>query len=105
MTASTRRWSSSVSGSCSFARMLLTCFSTVPSVTQSRRAIPDVRAPLGHQREHLALARRELLERVVPAPGSDELLDQAGSTTEPPSAIRSSALEEVVTSVTRLLSR
>jgi glucose-6-phosphate-specific signal transduction histidine kinase len=40
MTARTRRWSSSVSGTCSFIRMLRTCFSTVPSVTQSCRAMP-----------------------------------------------------------------
>lgn len=35
ITASTRRWSSPVSDSGSLARMLRTCFSTVPSVTHS----------------------------------------------------------------------
>ena len=35
-----------------------------------------VRAALGHEREHLALARREDVERVVGATGGDELLDE-----------------------------
>ena len=34
-TAITRRWTSSVSGSCNFIKMLCTCFSTVASVTRS----------------------------------------------------------------------
>ena len=40
ITARTRRWSSPVSGRLSLVKMLRTCFSTVPSVTQSRCAIP-----------------------------------------------------------------
>ncbi len=35
-----------------------------------------VRATFGHKREHLALARRQLIERVVDALGRDELLNQ-----------------------------
>ena len=50
--------------------MLVTCFSTARSVTNSRRRSPGSSA-LGHQLEHLALARGELLERVVaPRPTS-----------------------------------
>ena len=40
ITARTRRWSSSVSGRRNLTKMLCTCFSTVPSVTHNRRAIP-----------------------------------------------------------------
>ena len=37
-----------------------------------------VRAAFGHQREHLALARGEALERVVDAPRGYQLLDERG---------------------------
>src|SRR6185436_20539159 len=37
-----------------------------------------VRAPLGHEGEHLALARGKLLERVVHPAGGDEFLDESG---------------------------
>ena len=77
MTASTRRWSSALGGRPSFPKMLETCFSTAPSVTTSSRAIAAVRAALGHQREHVALARRELLEPRRAAAG-DELGDDLG---------------------------
>jgi hypothetical protein len=36
-----------------------------------------VGATLRHQGEHLALARRELVERIVGPPGLDELLDES----------------------------
>jgi len=35
-------------------------------------------APLGHQREHVALATRELLERILDIPRRHELLNQSG---------------------------
>ena len=37
-----------------------------------------VRAALRHEPQHLALARRELVERVVRAPAADELGDDGG---------------------------
>jgi hypothetical protein len=45
MTARTRRWSSPVSGMRSFIKILRTCFSAVPPVTQSFRAIPAFDRP------------------------------------------------------------
>ena len=36
-----------------------------------------VGATLRHQAEHLALARRELVKRIVGPPGLDELLDES----------------------------
>jgi hypothetical protein len=50
--------------------MFETCFSTRASVTTRRSAMRVVRAALGHQPEHLALARRELVERLSSAPPS-----------------------------------
>ena len=76
MTASTRRWSVAASASFSFCRMLLTCFSTVPSVTQRLCADPGVRAALGHERQDLLLPRAQLREGVVTALGRDQLLHQ-----------------------------
>jgi hypothetical protein len=38
-TASTRRWSSGLAGRRSFAKMLVTCFSTARSVTTMRSVI------------------------------------------------------------------
>ena len=35
-------------------------------------------APFGHQRKHVALARSELLERIIDVPRRDELLNQRG---------------------------
>jgi EmrB/QacA subfamily drug resistance transporter len=35
-----------------------------------------VRQAFGHQRQHLALARRQRIQRVIGAPGRDELLDE-----------------------------
>ena len=53
--------------------MLVTCFSTARSVTVICVGDRVVRAPLGHQLHHLALARRELGERVVAAGTAHEL--------------------------------
>ena len=57
--------------------MLVTCFSTARSVTKSRSAIAWL-SVLGHQLEHLALARGQLLEGVVGALAPDELTDDGG---------------------------
>ena len=50
------------------------------------KAPPDagVGAPFGHQREHVALATGELLEGILDIPRRNELLNQSGSTTDPP---------------------
>ena len=54
------------------------CFSTAPSVTTSLAAIGGVRAALGHQAEHLALARRQRLERLAAALPAEQLGDHLG---------------------------
>ena len=59
----------------SFAKMLVTCFSTARSGDHEPLGDRLVRAALGHQLEHLALARRQLLERIVAAAPADELRD------------------------------
>ncbi len=74
-TASTRRWSFSASRSPSFAKMLVTCFSTARGVTTSFVGDRAVGAALGHQPQHLALARRELRQRVVAAAAAHQLRD------------------------------
>ncbi len=56
--------------------MLRTCFSTAPSVIQSKARYPAVGAPLCDEREHLELARREHGERIGPASLDDELLHE-----------------------------
>ena len=72
--------------------MLVTCFSTARSVTKSRSAIAGVRAALRHQLEHLALARRQLVERVVARGGGRRAVRRpSGSSAEPPSATRRTA--------------
>src|SRR4051812_19721846 len=58
--------------------MLWTCFSTVPLRDPQTTRDAGVRAALGHEREHLALARREHVERVLDPPGGDELLHERG---------------------------
>jgi Domain of unknown function (DUF1731) len=55
-------------GRSSLVKMLLMCLPTAFSVATSRPAIAALERPLGHQREHLALPRRQPLERPV-APG------------------------------------
>ena len=73
------------------------CFSTAPSVTTSSRAICGVGAALGHQPEHLALARRS-----ARASGSsrrrrtNSCATTCGSSTVPPRATRSQRVEELV---------
>src|SRR6266581_4000133 len=105
MTACTRRWSSSVSGTRSFIRMLRTCFSTVPSVTQSWRAMPALERPSAISAS-TSRSRGESVERVVAVPGRDEFLDEAGvdngaSARDPPKCVDElvhvgdAALEEV----------
>ena len=58
--------------------MLLMCFSVAPSVMPSSVGDPDVRAALGHRRQHLALAGRQRRERVVAAAADHELGDDLG---------------------------
>jgi hypothetical protein len=55
-------------------KMLETYFSTARSVITSLSAIPGW-SDLGHQLEHLALATRQLDERVVAAPLGQEFRD------------------------------
>ena len=69
--------------------------------------LPDrlVRAPLGHQLEHLALARRKPLDGVVAAVtadelGDDERVERRASLGDPPTAAVNSSM-----SATRSLSR
>ena len=64
-----------------------------------------VRAALGHQREHLALAPRQDVERVFDTAGGDELLDEHGIDHGSPRTIHSSVSTNAPTSVTRLFSR
>lgn len=65
----------------------------------------SVRSALGHELENLALAGREVTQGVLDSPRGDELGDQPGSMTEPPSAIRSSVSRKSPISVTRLFNR
>ena len=58
--------------------MLRTCFSTVPSVTQSRWAIPALERPLSHQRQHLTLARAQRRQRIIASPRRHQLRHQRG---------------------------
>ena len=74
----------------SLSKMLETCFSTARSVITSSLRDPLVRAALGHQLEHLALARGELRRA---GRRSRRLREQrrrrpSGSSAEPPSATR-----------------
>jgi hypothetical protein len=56
--------------------MCRTCFSTVPSAEPELAGDARVRATLGHQRQHLALARREIRERVIAPPSLDQCLHE-----------------------------
>ena len=85
--------------------MLRTCFSTVPSVTQSRWAIPALERPSAinaNTSRSLALRAANGSLRRRADTSSDT---NAGSTTDAPLAIRSSVSTKSATSVTRLLSR
>ena len=58
--------------------MLLTCFSTAPSPTNSAAAIRRVRTPLRHELQHLALSPGEGVQRVATAGPSEQLGDHLG---------------------------
>ena len=58
--------------------MLVTCFSTARSVTTSALGDRVVGAALGHQPEHLALARRQTLQRVLAAAAAEQPRDDLG---------------------------
>ena len=64
-TASTRRWSSGVVRSPSLSKMLVTCRSIAPTVTDQPLGDRSVRAALRDQRQHLVLARRQLRQRAA----------------------------------------
>ena len=53
--------------------MLLTCFSTAPSLTTSARAMRGVRAALRHQREHAPLTRGQPVEWILSAGAGQQL--------------------------------
>ena len=96
-TASTRRWSSFEGGSRSFARMLATCFSTAPTVSTSSRGDRRVRAALGHQAEHLELARRERGRAGRrPAARAKSCATTSGSSAVPPRRDAAHGVDEVV---------
>jgi hypothetical protein len=61
--------------------------------------------PLGHQRQHLPLPSAEHRQRSLRRRADTSSCTSAGSTTEPPLAIRSNVSTNSATSVTRLLSR
>ena len=58
--------------------MLVTCFSTVLSLTTSAAAMAEFDRPSAMAGEHLALAGRERGERVAPAAAGEELGDDLG---------------------------
>ena len=84
ITARTRRWSPADSGRLSLARMLRTCFSTVPSVTQSRPAMPALERPsaisASTSRSRALSTARGSLRRCAPTSSCTS----AGSTTDGP---------------------
>ena len=91
----------------SLAKMLRMCFSTAPGVTTSGSGDRRVGAALGHQREHLALARRELVQRAVAGAAArgqlgDDLAVERGAAVGDPAAARRGTRR---TSPTRSLSR
>jgi hypothetical protein len=59
-------------------------------------ADPAVRQPFGHQRQHLALARRELAERIVLASPPEELADDLGIDRRPSLPDAPDGVQEVV---------
>ena len=58
--------------------MLVTCFSTARSVTTIRCGDALVRAAFRHELEHLALARGQLVERILAPAAADQLRDERG---------------------------
>ena len=104
-TASTRRWSFSESGSWSFPKMLLMCFSVAPSVIPSSVEIPRLVRPS-------AIADRTSRSRGVstssgssPRRGVINCATTSGSRAVPPRATRRSASMNSRTSPTRSLRR
>ena len=96
-TASTRRWSSPAAGRPSLAKMLATCFWTPRWLIVQAVGDRLVRAALGDEREHLALARGERVERAVVARRREEpRARSAGSSAVPPSATRRSVARELL---------
>ena len=84
-TASTRRWSVPESSRPSFWKIAVTFFSTAPDADEEPLGDAGVRAPLGHQLEHLALPRRQRRRagrRVAPISSRTT----CGSSTVPPCA-------------------
>src|SRR3954468_13961522 len=57
---------------------------------------PGVRASLGHQREHLALARRQLFERITHFPRRNELLNKQWVNDRSTTAYASNGVEKLV---------
>src|SRR3954454_15615953 len=55
-----------------------------------------VRASLRHQREHLALARRQLFERITDFPRRNELLNKQGVNDRSTTAYASNGVEKLV---------
>ena len=96
-TASTRRCSLPVSGSPSLVKIVVTCFCTLRSGDVEAVGDRLVRAALGDQLEHLALARRERAERAVLAcavasrPRDDLRVERRAAVGHAPSASTKSA--------------
>ena len=57
---------------------------------------PGIGSALGHQREHFAFARRQLIERIVDPPRRDKLLNERRVNDRPASDDVLEGLEEVV---------
>ena len=73
----------------------VTCFSTAGGADRQPVGDALVGEPLGHQREHLALARREVVERVLPAAAAEHPRDHLGVERRPAAARPSDRLDEV----------
>src|SRR6516162_9608353 len=105
-TARTRRWSSGDGGKRSVAKMFLTCFSTVCSVTNSRSAIalldrPSAISPSTSRSRSVSCSSAPLCRLGLPT----NWLTTAGSSTEPPSPTWRTLEASPARSDTRSLSR
>ena len=85
--------------------MLRTWASTVLRVTKSWSAMPRSVLPCGDEREDVALARRELGQRVAGGWGGEELGDERGLDDGAAGGDLSSAATNSATSAIRSLSR
>jgi hypothetical protein len=65
-------------GSRSFWKMRVTCFSTPRSVRKTRARDRRVRQSFGHQLEHLSLSGTQLADWITTASPTHELRDDAG---------------------------